>query len=142
MASDAADQVSIAAGGDTVSLRDAAMLVPGGAGHLILPGPEPVPGIAAAGGNTSLHGGDFGLALGLPSDGAAEAGALSAAAGLVFAHGSIGAADLIPLAATAPEAAGAPPLPAPVAVGGHSTMLMLADNTQLLFTTLGTHSGT
>ena len=38
MASDGSDVASIAAGGDTVSLRDEAMLVPGGAGHLILAG--------------------------------------------------------------------------------------------------------
>ena len=112
MASDATDQVSVAAAGDTVSLGGEAMLVPGGAGHLILAGPEPAPGIAAAAvGNTSLHGGGFGLAFGLASDGTAEAGALSAAAGLVFAHGSVGAADLIGLAAIPPEAAGAPPCP-------------------------------
>jgi hypothetical protein len=134
MASDGSDSVGIAAGGDTVSLRDDAMLVPGGAGHLILAGSPPTSGIAvASSGNTSLHGGGFGLA----SDG----GSLGAAAGLVFAHGSVGAADLIPLAAIPPEAAGAAPLPVPVPVGGQWSLLTLADNTQLLFTTIGSHSG-
>lgn len=135
MASDGSDLASITAGGDTVSLRDEAMLVPGGAGHLILAGASPppdiAPDIAAAGGNTSLHGGSFDLAF--------DGGSLGAAAGLVFAHGSIGAADLIPLATIPPDAAGAPPLPDPMAVGGLSMTLTLTDNTQLLFTTIGSN---